>query len=277
MIATDLASLVERHDAFLIDQFGVLLNGVGAYPGAPEALARLAQTGKPAVLLSNSGKRSLANAKRLEALGFRRDSFIDVVSSGEAAYAEIGRRIGASIAPGTAVWLHAREDDLTAIAGLDLVAVDRPEQAGLLLLAGSRGDVLSLKDYARMLGPAARQGIPCMCSNPDLEMLTPSGKRIGAGRIAELYIELGGTVEWIGKPHPLIYHEALRHLPGVAAARILCIGDSPAHDIVGGRRAGLATALVRTGLHEALSDAELTAMCLAEHGVPDFMIPRFAF
>jgi len=58
---------------------------------------------------------------------------------------------------------------------------------------------------------------------------------------------------------------------------VLCIGDSPAHDVAGGRAAGHATALVRTGLHADLSEAELLALCRAQAAVPDFVLPAFAF
>lgn len=277
MKATTLDHLAERFDAFLVDQFGVILNGTGAYDFAPAALARLGATGKPVVLLSNSGKRSSPNEARLTRLGFARDSYLTVMSSGEAAHTALRRRIGTEIAPGAPVWAHGRDDDASHVEGLDLTLVDLPAKASLILLAGSRGDSLTLDDYAAMLAPAAAKAVPCLCTNPDMEMLTPKGIRFGSGAVARLYEDLGGPVEWIGKPHPLIYREAARLLPGIPPERVLCIGDSPAHDVAGGRAAGHATALVRTGLHEGIGDAELAALCQEEGAVPDFVIPRFAF
>jgi len=272
-----LDDLVARFDAFLVDQFGVLLNGTGAYPQAPAALARLAATGKPVILLSNSGKRAVPNAARLVALGFDRGSFQLVLSSGEAAWMALDRRIGVSLPKGTKVWLHGRDGDRAQIAGLDLVPVATPAEAGLLLLAGSRGDEVTLDAYRDLLQPAAAIGVPMLCTNPDLEMLTPAGIRFGAGRIAESYVAMGGEVEWIGKPHPLVYAEAARLLPGIAPDRVLCIGDSPAHDVAGGIAAGHATALVRTGLHAGVSKADLPALCKAEGAVPDFVLASFDF
>ncbi|MGJ3264590.1 MAG: TIGR01459 family HAD-type hydrolase [Salinarimonas sp.] len=267
-----LAGLAPRFDAFLVDQFGVLLAGNGAYPWAPRALSLLARTGKPVILLSNSGKRSAPNAARLERLGFARDSFRLVLSSGEAAYRMLRAR---ALPAGTPVWLHARDGDESAIAGLGFEPVADPVAARLLVLAGSRADELDLDAYRALLAPAAARSVPMICTNPDVEMLTPSGIRPGAGRIAALYEELGGAVEWIGKPHPLVYAEAARLLPGVAAERVLCIGDSPAHDIAGGRAAGHATALVRSGLHAEADDAELAALCRAAGVEPDYVLSRF--
>ncbi|MDP4891503.1 TIGR01459 family HAD-type hydrolase [Cypionkella sp.] len=274
MIATDLASIAADFDAFLIDQFGVLLDGKAAFAPAPASLQRLAKLGKPILLLSNSGKRAEPNAKRLVSLGFARDSFDMVLSSGEAAYHLLARRIGSDLPHPTKIWLHARDEDDSGIRGLDAQRVMQPEAADLLLLAGSQADSLSMASYQRLLAAAAAARVPMLCSNPDMTMLTPRGLRPGAGAIATAYAKMGGPVEWIGKPYPLIYAEAAARLPGCAPARVLCIGDSPAHDILGGQRAGHATALVRSGLHADLTDAALAALC-AQTARPDFVIPAF--
>lgn len=269
---TDLVTLAEQFDFFLIDQFGVLMDGSGAYRGAPAALSALAQMGKTIVLLSNSGKRAAPNEARLSRLGFDRASYRSVMSSGEAAFDEIKSRIGQSIAPGTAVWVHARDDDMSSIDGLDLTAAEKAESAELLVIAGSRADEFDRAQYRDWLTPAARRDVPAFCTNPDMKMLTPQGQRFGAGAIAQMYEELGGRVDWVGKPYPLIYRMA--HAALGKPARVLCIGDSPAHDIAGGQAAGFATALVRTGLHADLSEDALMDHCRAV-AMPDFVIPGF--
>ena len=78
-------------------------------------------------------------------------------------------------------------------------------------------DKVSLADYRAALAPAARRRTPCLCTNPDKVMLTASGNAPGAGRIAEIYEELGGAVTWVGKPFPEIYR---------AAAELARIGHS---------------------------------------------------
>ncbi len=274
MEPASLDQLVARYDAFLVDQFGVLLDGSASYPGAAEALAHVARSGRRVILLSNSGKRSGPNAERLYLLGFAHGSFELVLSSGEAGHRWLD---GQGLAAGTRVWLHARDGDESAIEGLSLRQVSRPEDAKLLVLAGSRADVFGMEDYEGWLRPAAAKRVPMLCTNPDMSMLTPAGKKPGAGRIATLYQGLGGKVEWVGKPYPLIYRLARQLLVGIPPDRILCIGDSPAHDIKGGAEAGLCTALVRTGLHADTPDAALAALCQDEAGVlPDHILPRFS-
>ena len=48
-------------DEFLIDQFGVLHDGMRPYQGAIPCLTKLKELGKNVILLSNSGKRAYAN------------------------------------------------------------------------------------------------------------------------------------------------------------------------------------------------------------------------
>lgn len=277
MIGASLNELATQFDAFLIDQFGVLLDGNGAYEYAPRALSRLAEWRKPILLVSNSGKRSSLNEARLTRLGFERSSYQAVLSSGEVAHIMLSRRVGVSINAGAQVWVHGRDNDISPVAGLDLTITEQPDDAEFIVLAGSRGDELTLNEYASMLRAAAKQGAVCLCTNPDFEMLTPAGRRFGAGRIAQLYEEMGGPVEWIGKPYPAIYAEAKRRLAGIAADRILCFGDSFDHDIAGGRQAGHATALVRTGLQADLSTDELGRACADTAAKPDFIVAKFDF
>jgi HAD superfamily hydrolase (TIGR01459 family) len=275
---TNLADLAERYDAFLIDQFGVLLTGDGAYPFAAKALQHLSQLGKQIILLSNSGRRSKPNEDRLRQLGFARDSYQGVLTSGEAAYGKLESQMGEGIQSGTPVLVWSRQiDPGTIIAGLGLKPVYKAAQAELILLAGYADDAIDLDAYAQALQPAASRGVPCLCTNPDMTILTKTGLTFGPGQIAKRYEDMGGPVEWIGKPHPLIYEVANSWLGDISRDRVLCIGDSPAHDILGGQAAGFKTALVRTGIHANDTLEDLMHFCQKVAAIPDFIIPEFNF
>jgi ribonucleotide monophosphatase NagD (HAD superfamily) len=106
-------------------------------------------------------------------------------------------------------------------------------------------------------------------------MLTPTGRAPGAGAIAERYQALGGDVTWIGKPHLPIYQYAQRKLGLAHPARVLCVGDSIEHDIVGARGFGAAAALMLTGILAELGEAELQRE-LARYGArADLVIADF--
>lgn len=135
---------------------------------------------------------------------------------------------------------------------------------------------LTLELWVRSLLLWMPLAVPCLCINPDLTRLVPGGTRFGAGRIAQMYEQAGGPVEWIGEPHLAIYVEVHRRLSLIPPARELCIGDSPAHDIAGGQTLGLMTALVRTGIHKDLAIAELEDLCRTAGTLPDFILPAFS-
>ncbi|MCY1239235.1 HAD hydrolase [compost metagenome] len=106
-------------------------------------------------------------------------------------------------------------------------------------------------------------------------MLTKTGTAFGAGRIADLYEELGGKVRWIGKPFADIYALALDFLGHPDPTRVCAIGDSIEHDIAGAANAGLHSVLVTTGILEHAVDEERRRL-FAEHGAsPDFILPKF--
>lgn len=275
---TSLAALAARYDVFLVDQFGVLHDGTAAYPGAIAALAGLKARGKTVLLLSNSGKRSGPNEQRMLRLGFRPGSWDFFVSSGEVAWRKFAGEMGEARLPAsTKCLLIARDGDLSAVDGLGLELVSDGAVAQVVLLTGSEGDRFSLDHYRDLLAPAAKAGTRLVCTNPDKIMLTKAGPRFGAGRIAELYAELGGPVEWIGKPYPEIYRAALRLAGHPEPSRVVGIGDSIEHDIVGAKGAGMDAALVRSGVLADLGPAELETL-YREHGTrPDHVLPGFAF
>lgn len=273
-----LAALAERFDVFLLDQFGVLHDGRKPYPGAVGALQRLKQAGKRVALLSNSGKRATPNEERLKRLGFPEGSWDLFLSSGELAWRSFsGLEGGDRLKPGTRCLLISRDRDRSAVDGLDVQLVEDGAIAELVLISASEGDRLSLEHYAGLLAPAAKAGVPAVCTNPDKIMLTAVGPRFGAGRIAELYEELGGAARWIGKPHPDIYRAALAQLGGPARDTVVCVGDSVEHDIGGARGAGLASALVRSGIHADLDDSGLEQEFSRHRTRPDYLLSRFAW
>lgn len=251
-----LAPIINRYDAFLIDQFGVLIDGEQTYPGAIDALKHIAQSGKPVVILSNSGKRAEPNCNRLTSFGFDRQHFVTVVTSGEIAYHSIKNQLGITIKNDARVMVLARPGETSPILDLDLTETNNPRMADILLIV-SRDIGMNRKDYIKLWTEFNATGGKCYCLNPDLNMLTPKGITFSAGTIANLFEQRGGDIIWYGKPYQDIYADALRFFNNIPRDDILCIGDSIHHDIIGGHAAGLATALVRQGVHSDISDGKV--------------------
>lgn len=264
-----LRDLISQFDGFVIDQYGVLHDGVRAYAGAIAALEAISAAGKRAVLVTNSGKSAAANEGRLARLGFARESYAALVSSGEAARLGVeDGAFGPAFAPGGRVHVVGRIGDDYELDRFRLAPVDLAVADALLIL-GSDAPRVSLDEYSERLKPAAVRNLPALCANPDLLMLTQSGQQPAPGAIARAYETLGGKVAYVGKPYPFIYTIASRALAGVAPRRILAVGDSPLHDVEGAAEVGFATALVKTGLSAGRDDDELRR---AAPSAPDFVL-----
>ncbi|MDX8453312.1 TIGR01459 family HAD-type hydrolase [Mesorhizobium sp. VK9D] len=270
----EIGALAERYRVFLLDQFGVLHDGQQPYPGAVEALSALKRAGKTVALISNSGKRAEPNEQRLLRLGFEAGSWDHFVSSGEVAwrlFRDMARE--GTLRAGTRCLLISRDDDRSAIEDLPLTLTERGDDAELVLITASEGDRYDLDHYRGLLGPAVARKVPCFCTNPDRIMLTAIGPRFGAGKIADVYEHLGGSVTRIGKPYPAIYHAALSLAGNPTRGDVICVGDSVEHDIAGGNAAGVATALVLSGI---LADSGDLAGLFQELGAwPDYTLDAF--
>src|SRR5207237_2206946 len=107
-------------------------------------------------------------------------------------------------------------------------------------------------DYAKLdtaLQAVRRSDARLIATNPDRTCPTADGEIPDcAGMIAAVEAVTGRTVETIvGKPSPIILEVALQTL-GVAAGDCVIVGDRIETDIVMGKRRGLTTVLVLTGI-----------------------------
>lgn len=84
-----LADVARDYDAIVFDQWGVLHNGTAPYSGAIDCLANLANSGLTLAVLSNSGKRTGPNARRMADMGFAPSLFTQIMTSGEALWRDI--------------------------------------------------------------------------------------------------------------------------------------------------------------------------------------------
>jgi HAD superfamily hydrolase (TIGR01459 family) len=279
VIRLRLRDLAERHEVFLVDQYGVLHDGVRPCEGAVDALTRLSAAGRRIAILSNSGKRSAPNADRLARLGFAPSLYRTFMTSGEVAWRGLkDRSLPPPYAGAERVFLVGRGADAEgALEGLDLRRVERAMDADLVLIAGSEGDTRPMSYYRSLLADAAAASTPCICSNPDTTMVTAAGPAFGAGAIADLYEALGGRVLRIGKPDGTIYRFALAALDAAADERAVGIGDSLHHDVAGANAAGLRSALVRSGVHAPESDETLAASMRAPALRPHYLLERFTW
>ena len=244
-----LSDLTGDYDLFLVDQWGVLHDGHTPYAGVLDCLEQLRRAGKQVIIISNSGKRSASNETRLSKLGFPRNSYTHLVTSGEIAWQMMasGQGFFRDLIDSPCLLLTSDSPEDFA-QGLSVSFVDNVEAAGMILLAGM-DDARSQAFYENMIRVGVAKHLPLVCANPDFTRITSSGLQPGTGAIAQAYQAQGGTVYCIGKPYSEIYRYCLNLLPNVDASRVLAVGDSIHHDVAGGGHAGLTTLLTMHGVH----------------------------
>lgn len=247
-VINGLCEVVDQFDAVLLDQWGALHEGKAIFPAARQCVAALRQAGKKVLVLSNSGKRSQENVQRIADLGLPPDAYDGVLTSGEATWRGLRDRDSAPFkALGNRCLLIARGGDRSVVDGLPITLADTPSIADFILLAGLDDDATA--SWEDVLRKAIAYRLPMLCANPDLTMFGAAGLLPAAGALAARYAAMGGTVAYIGKPHPPIFAAALGQLGNPPPARVIVIGDSLDHDILGGRQAGMLTALITAGIH----------------------------
>jgi HAD superfamily hydrolase (TIGR01459 family) len=258
MVIDGLREIVGEFDHVLTDQWGVLHKGQAIAPAVLDCLERLRAAGKRVLILSNSGRRSEANVRRLTALGLPRSGYDGMVTSGDAAWAGLRDRTTAPFDRlGRRCLLFTRGPDPFLLQGLDLHPVASVSEADFIFLAGVDEGRAELESWRPLLADATRRGLPMLCANPDLIMFGAERPLPAPGAFARLFESLGGQVHYVGKPHAPIFAAALAALGQPPANRVLMIGDSLDHDVLGGNRAGMATVLIASGVHEAaLADGD---------------------
>ena len=243
-----LGELAGRFDLILCDVWGVLHDGVKAFPAAGDALARYRAAGGTVILVSNAPRPGPVVMRHLDQLGVTRDAYDDVRTSGD-----LTRAIAGSY--GDRPFHHiGPERDLGLFKGL----TGRPtpiEEADYVVCTGLVDDEIEVvEDYADRLADMRARDLPMICANPDLVVERGHRLILCAGALGAAYEEMGGRTITPGKPHLPIYEAALTlgaelvERP-LALDRVLAVGDAIRTDIAGGHAAGLATLLVARGIH----------------------------
>ena len=244
-----LGAVAERYDGFVLDLWGVIHDGVEAYPGVAETLAQLRANGKRTIMLSNAPRRSGTLIEQLGKLGISRALYDEVLSSGEAVHQELASRADPIFAAlGDKLYHLGPERDRNVYEGLPYRSVDL-ESADFVLNTGPVEVTESVADYQGQLDRALARRLPMICANPD-HVVIRQGKRITcAGAIASAYSDMGGMVVERGKPDPAIYDLALAMLGISDRSRICAVGDALHTDIRGARAGGFDAVLVTGGIH----------------------------
>jgi HAD superfamily hydrolase (TIGR01459 family) len=258
-----IAPLGKSYAAWLVDIWGVMHNGMRAFPPAVEATRRYREQGGIVILLSNSPRPSEGLQQQLRSLGVSDQSYDATVSSGDLTRHELAKHAGARI-------FHlGPERDLPIFKDLDLKLVDA-RQAELIVCTGLFNDETETpEDYEGLLRELAERKLTMLCANPDHLVERGHDLVYCAGALAHLYEEDGGEVIYAGKPYAPIYELSEETIAGIAGRKvarseILAIGDGIRTDMAGAADYGLDAVFVASGLHVAPGGEGLDDLRLVE-------------
>src|SRR5271156_2856969 len=201
--AERLRDLVGGVDVLLSDIWGVVHNGLVAFPEACEALRNFRGQGGTVILITNAPRPADSVQRQLRKLHVADETYDAIVSSGDLTRNFVAGR------PGQKMFWIGPERDSSIYRGLDTGLVGL-EQADYIVCTGLFDDETeTAENYRVMLLQARERKLPLICANPDI--VVERGDRLiyCAGAIAELYRELGGEVIFYGKPHRPIYERAM--------------------------------------------------------------------
>ncbi len=275
-----LGEITDRFDVVLSDVWGVLHNGVVAFPHAATALAAARKAGKTVVLITNSPRPAPGVIPQLRALGVPDGAYDRIITSGD-----VTREL---IAQGPKkVFLLGPERDLPLMDGLDVEIAPEAEATAVVCTGFFDDETETPEDYTDMLKGFVARSVPMICANPDL--VVERGERIipCAGAVAAYYEQLGGEVRIAGKPHSPIYEACMTAAKEVrgdfAKERVLAIGDGMPTDVKGAINAGLQLLYISGGIHAAeytlngeTDEALLNAYLKSQNAAPGWWMPRLA-
>lgn len=240
----------------LIDMDGVLYRGQTGLPGGPELIAFCEERGIGYLLMTNNSTLTPAQfAQRLAGMGVRVPESAVMTSGGAtAAYlatlAPAGTRVNVV---GEAALITALEQRGFVMAGRDAEYVVCGWDKGITF-EKLKTACLAIRDGATFIGTNGDKTYPL-----EKDIIPGNGSLLAA-------LTAATDVEPIvvGKPEPIIFQQALSAL-GARREETAILGDRLETDILGGRRAGITTIMVLTGISSA-------AEAVAYEAPPDLIV-----
>ena len=225
---------------WLFDLDGTIYVGERLVPGAAEVVAALRAEARRLAFLTNKPLETRADyARKLTRLGIPVDADEVITAS-----LVLARHLHV-LDPGAPVYVIG-EPPLLAEMRAHGFEVRDDERVRWVVIAFDRTFTYAKLNTALQ---AVKQGARLIATNPDRTCPVEGGEIPDcAGMIAAVEAVTDRKVETIvGKPSPIILEVALSAL-GVAAADAVMVGDRIETDVAMGKRSGLATILVLSGI-----------------------------
>ena len=233
-----LKQVQSKYDAFFIDLWGVIHNGIELFSGAVEVLENLNKLNKRFVLMSNAPRPSKSVKKFLLKLKLNKILLKNIFTSGEAALQSLHKNMY-----GKNFYHLGPQRDTSLFEGFEN-NIKNLGDADFILCTGFLDSHKDSLDYYKGLLKKYTK-LKMVCTNPDLVVHRGSEQEYCAGTLAEIFKELGGKVIYFGKPHPEIYKFCIKK-----DEKILIIGDNIRTDIIGANNMKFDSLFITNGIHK---------------------------
>lgn len=251
--------LIDAYDAFLVDLDGVVWRGEEEIPGAAETIRALRDMEKRLVFVTNNASRSPRDyAAKLIRMRIPTEP-ADIIGSAHAVVEHL-RAIGVNAGDRVHVCGTAALGQF--ISTQRFVATNETNDVKAVVVAWNPKMVM---DDIRRAADVARTALPFIGANRDATYPSEDGLLPGSGAIiAAIEVASGRTATIVGKPQPKLFRIALERA-AADPGRTLVVGDRADSDVAGARAAGLASALVLTGV---TTESDLPSLAVR----PDYIL-----
>ena len=234
-----LSSIFNEYDAFIIDLWGVMHNGVSLNNSAVKAVSELQSNGKRIVFLSNAPRPTKKVVEFLKKMKMEDRFLKNIFTSGEAAINSLKKnQFGLK-------FYHLgpqRDDSLFSDIKINKTTLDKCD---FILCTGLFDEESeNLQFYNDLLKNFTKKKL--VCTNPDLIVHRGAKEEYCAGTIAEIFKSLGGKVTYFGKPYEEVYNLCLEK-----NKKTFVIGDNLNTDIRGANNLNLDSLFVIDGVHRS--------------------------
>ena len=227
-----------KYDAFFIDLWGVIHNGIRLYPSAINVLNNLHKLKKRFVLMSNAPRPAKNVEKFLLKLNMRKILIKNVFTSGEAALKSLQKNSYGKY------FYHLGPKRDNSLFKKFIKNKKKIEDADFILCTGFLDDhEESLEYYKKFLKKYTK--LKMVCTNPDLVVHRGLKQEYCAGTLAKIFEKLGGKAIYFGKPYPEIYNFCIEK-----NQKVLVIGDNIRTDITGANNMNLDSLFITGGIHK---------------------------
>src|SRR5262245_35558941 len=156
------STFARPYDVALCDVWGVIHNGVAAFPDACEALKNFRASGGTVMLITNAPRPGEVVMRFLDKLAVPRDTYDGVVSSGDVTRGYVAEHVQQRI------FRLGPERDAPIYAGLD-VHFAPVETADYVVCTGLFDDETETpEDYRPLLAQMRARSLFMVCANPDV-------------------------------------------------------------------------------------------------------------